>query len=143
MLLNLEARTGEDAIRELHAKLGRAAGAVTDREKFLADLVERAGIASVCIAPEIALPHARTAGVSRLVLAVGRSTDGVVFDAEHPGVRLVFLVGTPRDAVTDYLKLVAALSRQVRDPATREALISAATEGEFLSLLRPEVRARR
>jgi len=133
--LDLQARSGGEAIRELHDGVGLASGAVSDPPKFLADLIERAGVASVCIAADIALPHARTAAVGRMVLAVGRSDQGIVFDAEHPGVRLVFLIGTPKDAVTDYLKLVAALSRMLKDAALRQGLLSAKSEGEFLALL--------
>lgn len=135
VILNLAAKSGGEAIRELHGLVGLASGAVSDPPQFLADLIERAGVASVCIAGDIALPHARTAAVSRMVLAVGRSEHGIVFDAEHPEVRLVFLIGTPKDAVTDYLKLVAALSRMLKDAALRQGLMTAKTEMDFLKLL--------
>lgn len=135
VVLDLGAKTGEEAIRELHRRLGSASGAITDGPKFLDDLIERASVASVCIAGDIALPHARTTAVGRLVLAVGRSAHDIAFDAEHPGVRLVFLIGTPKDAVTDYLKLVAALSRLLKDPAVRRGLLAAKSEVEFLALL--------
>jgi mannitol/fructose-specific phosphotransferase system IIA component (Ntr-type) len=59
----------------------------------------------------------------------------VAFDAEHPRVRLVFLIGTPKEAAADYLKLVASLSRRLKSAATRKALLAALTEGEFLALL--------
>jgi PTS system fructose-specific IIA component/PTS system fructose-specific IIC component/PTS system nitrogen regulatory IIA component len=89
----------------------------------------------VCIAADVALPHARTAGVGRMVLAVGRAAQDVAFDPEHPGVRLVFLIGTPKAAVADYLKLVAGLSRLLKKPGVRAGLLTAKTEAEFLALL--------
>lgn len=131
LALELRATSGEEAIRELHARLGSAVGAVTDAPRFLADLIERAGVASVCIADGIALPHARTPAVSRMVLAVGRAAREVAFDAEHPHVRLVFLIGTPKEAVTDYLKLVAALSRGLKNGKFLDGLLAATTEAEF------------
>ncbi|MCX6951661.1 MAG: PTS sugar transporter subunit IIA [Verrucomicrobia bacterium] len=143
VILELRAKTGEEAIRELHDALGSAAGGVSDEPALLAELLARAALASVCIAPEVALPHARTAAVGRLVLAVGRSASGIAFDAEHPAVRLVFLIGTPKDAVTDYLKLVAALSRLLRAPVVRRGLITAKTEWEFLTLLRETMNQKR
>ena len=136
-MLDLSAASGEEAIKALHAKLGAAGGAVTNAPRFLADLLERAQVASVCIADDVALPHARTASVERMVLAVGRATTDIAFDAEHPHVRLVFLIGTPKAAVTDYLKVVAALSRLLKNPATRAALLTAPTEKEFRALLQP------
>lgn len=135
LALELQAASGAEAIRELHARLGAVGGGVTDAPRFLADLMERAAIASVCIAADVALPHARTAGVGRMVLAVGRSTQDVAFDPEHPGVRLVFLIGTPKAAVADYLKLVAGLSRLLKKPGVRAGLLAAKTEAEFLALL--------
>ncbi len=135
LALDLQATNGLEAVRALHASLGTANGAVLDQKQFLADIVERMGIATVCIADEIALPHARTAAVSRLVLGIGRMTSDVTFDTEHPRVRLVFLIGTPKEAVTDYLQLVAALSRLLKNAATRAALLAAPSEAGFRALL--------
>lgn len=141
--LDLRATSGEEAIRALHGHLGLAGGGVTDAPQLLADLIERAQVASVCIADDVALPHARTAAVERMVLAVGRATAAIAFDAEHPRVRLVFLIGTPKSAVTDYLKVVAALSRLLKDPATRNGLLLAPTETEFRALLARGATAKR
>lgn len=135
VVLDLHAASGEEAIRVLHGRLGAAEGAVTDAPRFLDDLLERARVASVCIADEVALPHARTAGVGRMVLAVGRAVGDIAFDAEHPRIRLVFLIGTPKAAVRDYLQVVAALSRLLKDPAARTALLATPTEQEFRALL--------
>ena len=135
LALELQATSGVEAIRALHARLGAVGGGVTDAPRFLADLVERAAMASVCIAADIAVPHARTGAVGRMVLAVGRSTQDVAFDPEHPGVRLVFLIGTPRAAVADYLKLVAGLARLLKKPGVRAGLLAAKTEAEFLARL--------
>ena len=135
LALELRAASGEAAIAELHGHLGSGAGAIDDEPRFLADLLERSRLASVCIADELAMPHARTAAVDRMVLAVGRCAQPVAFDAEHPRVRLIFLIGTPKDAAGDYLKLVAGLSRRLKSAATRKALLVAPTEGEFLAVL--------
>ena len=136
-MLDLRAGSGEEAIRALHARLGSVGGAVADAPQFLTDLLERAQMASVCIAADVALPHARTTAVNRMVLAVGRAVADIAFDAEHPGVRLVFLIGTPRSAVQDYLQVVAALSRLLKHPVTHAGLLAAPTEREFRALLQP------
>ena len=135
LALDLRASTGADAVRALHAQLDSAGGAITDPPRLLAELVERMAVSTVCIADDIALPHARTTAVSRLVLGVGRVTGGAVFDGEHPRVRLVFLIGTPKAAVSEYLRLVAALARWLKNTATRAALLAAPGEKEFRALL--------
>jgi mannitol/fructose-specific phosphotransferase system IIA component (Ntr-type) len=143
VLLDLPAGTAEDAVRHLHAELTAKVDALTDAPRFLAELLERMKVAPVAIADDIALPHARTDAVSRLVLAVARLADGVAFDPEHPQVRLVFLIGTPRNAVTEYLRVVAALTRLLRNPAARSGLMTATDETDFRSMLASSVAASR
>ncbi len=143
IVLGLKAATGEEAIRALQGELGAAAGGVADEGEFLGDLLERSRLASVCIAPEVAMPHARTAAVERMVLAVGRTVEGCAFDAEHPAVRLVFLIGTPKESATEYLKLVAALSRMLRTATVRQGLLAATNEAEFLAWLARGVKTKR
>ena len=133
--IDLKVASGDEAIRALHQRLRAATPDVKDAAQFLKDLLERAAIASVCIADDVALPHARTAAVNRIVLAVARTATPVAFDAEHPAVRLVFLIGTPKAAVAEYLQTVAALSRLLKNRATRAALLAAPTEAEFRAVL--------
>jgi mannitol/fructose-specific phosphotransferase system IIA component (Ntr-type) len=143
VLLDLPAGTADEVIRALHAGLVAGTAAVTDGPRFLADLQERMAVAPVTIADDVALPHARTDAVSQLVLAVARLKPGVAFDASHPRVRLVFLIGTPRGAVTDYLRVVAALTRLLRNPAARSGLMTATDEADFRSMLASSVAANR
>lgn len=133
--LGLRAESGEEAIRELHRQLAIQPGVVRDPALLLNDLIARARMASVCIADDVALPHARTTAVDRIVLAVARTEKGVVFDQDHPHIRLIFLVGTPKEGVAEYLQMVAAISRLLRNPIARGALLSAPDEADFRALL--------
>lgn len=133
--IDLKVASGDEAIRALHQRLRAATPDVKDGALLLKDLLERAAIASVCIAEDVALPHARTAAVNRIVLAVARTATPVAFDPEHPAVRLVFLIGTPKAAVAEYLQTVAALSRLLKNGTTRAALLAAPTEAEFRAVL--------
>lgn len=137
VVAELRATSGEEAIRELHAALCAATPDVRQPPLLLADLVERASESSVCITEQIALPHARTLSVERMVLAVGRSARGLPFDPAHPAVRLVFLIGTPRQQVAEYLKMVSTLMRFLKSAEVRQRLIAAGTEDEFRAALAP------
>jgi len=135
VMLDLTASSRESALRALHAQLAMIPE-VKDGERFLRDLLERVMVASVCIAPDVALPHARTDAVTRIVLGVARlAAPGVGFDGEHPNVRLMFLIGTPRQQVEGYLRLVAAISRLLKTEGARAALLAAPTESEFRAQL--------
>ena len=133
-MLDLPVTSGEAAIRALHARLALLPE-VTDPAGLMHDLMERTTVSSVCISADVALPHARTSAVSRLVLAVGRATPSVAFDAGHPAVRLVILIGTPKKQVTEYLQLVAGLARLLQPAPVQAALLAAPTEAEFRAVL--------
>ncbi len=134
-MLDLAVDSREAALRILHARLAAAPG-VTDPPRLLLDLLERAMVASVCIAPDVALPHARTTAVERLVLGVARlAAPGVAFDGEHPAIRLVFMIGTPRREVEAYLNAVAGISRLLKTDGAKEALFAATTEPDFRAAL--------
>jgi mannitol/fructose-specific phosphotransferase system IIA component (Ntr-type) len=70
-----------------------------------------------------------------MVLAIGRSTTGVWFENSGQSVKLIFVIGTPKRMVTDYLSVVGGLARLLKDSSTREKLISAPTVEEFIATL--------
>lgn len=133
--LRLAAKTGADAVRELHAGIGRTQP-VTDSSSLLRDLLARHAQGGSCLNRVVALPHARTAAVNRCVLAIGRSETGVDFDKQHHDIRLVVLTGVPIDAVTEYLKWTAHLVRTLRQEEIRRALFAAQTEAAFREIWR-------
>ena len=135
VVLDLEASSAEDAISLLHKRLAERPAVLLDAERFLADVKTRMRMASVCIADDIALPHARTDAVNRLVLAVARTRTPVPFDPRHPAIQLIFLIGTPKAAVTEYLQVVARLSRLLRNPSRRNGLLTTENEADFRALL--------
>lgn len=128
--LNLAARTASEVIRELHDGVSGADG-VTDSDSFLQALFDRQALGVNCLDAEIALPHARTTAVSRFILAIGRSANGVAFEGQYPAIRLVLLIGVPRDAVSEYLRWTAYLIRSLRSETFRQALLTARSEHEF------------
>jgi mannitol/fructose-specific phosphotransferase system IIA component (Ntr-type) len=94
-----------------------------------------AGFYNELLAREIALPHARTEHVSDLVLAIGRSSSGVNFEKDQQLVRLLFILGTPKNNPMGYLQVVSVLCKIFKNPVNREALLSAATPEDFAAVL--------
>lgn len=108
---------------------------VTGFDGFYAELLARDRLDTTCLGNEVALPHARTEHVKKLVLAVGRSDAGVLFGGGNQNVKLMFVIGTPKTAPADYLTLVSALCKILKVDATRAALLAAATPAEFAALV--------
>ena len=108
---------------------------VTNFAGFYEELLARERIESTCLGNEIAFPHARTDSLKGMVLAIGRSTSGVWFENSSQTVKLIFVIGTPKRMVTDYLSVVGGLARLLKDNATREQLIAAPNVEEFIAAL--------
>jgi PTS system nitrogen regulatory IIA component len=128
ILLDMKARDKEGSIRELGGQL-KDAHEVVDFDVFVADAIEREKIGTTGIGKGVAIPHARTDGVKSLVVAFGRSSEGVEFGSidEQPA-RLIFLIGTPKErAIEHYLRVLAHLTRLLRKEPLRDALLQAKT----------------
>ena len=90
---------------------------------------------TTCLGNAIALPHARTEHVRQIVLAVGRSHAGIPFDANGEIVKLFFVLGTPKSKPGDYLAVVSALCKLLRDSADRATFLAAETPEAFIAAL--------
>ena len=133
--LSVQATKRTVAINEV-AKLLESHPDVANFQGFYNELLARERLDTTCLGNEIALPHARTEHAKKIVLAVGRSTDGVLFENSNQTVKLMFVLGTPKNNPTDYLILVGALCRLIKDAASRDALMAAATPDAFITTVK-------
>lgn len=134
--LALPGGTPTEAILHV-ASLLRGDPRVPAWQKFFAQLTSRTPCVAGGIEFEICIPHARTDAVNAMVMAVGRSAEGVRV-ADPPPAHLthyVFVIGVPQALTADYLRIVGALARTFRDPAAERALRAAAAPADFLALL--------
>lgn len=136
VICQLDAQTGEQAIEALARLLHRNENGF-DWQAVVTTCNERERAYSTVIAPGLALPHARVAGLPKLMVAVGTSTAGIAFQAADRGpVNVVVLILTPKSAPGLYLQALAALMRHFSDPAAVQqvaALPSARAVCEFFS----------
>ncbi|MEO6244006.1 MAG: PTS sugar transporter subunit IIA [Opitutaceae bacterium] len=102
---------------------------------FYDELLARDRLDTTCLGNAVALPHARTEHVKQIVLAVGRSEVGIPFDANGEIVRLFFVLGTPKTKPGDYLAVVSALCKILKDPADRATFLSATTPEAFIAAI--------
>lgn len=133
--LNVRATDKTGALREV-AELLRAGNGVADFDTFFAEILERERISNTALAQDVAIPHARTEQCGEILVAVGRSTAGVDFEArEHQPVHLIFLIGTPKAMVTDYLRVVGNLARLIRQDSLRQKLLEAPDAASFIKVI--------
>ena len=133
--LDLTAPYEEAAIRAVTARLADNP-AVRDVNRLAAQVLEREKLSTTALGHGVAFPHARTGEVSQIVIAVGRSREGVVFRESGQRVNFLFVIGTPPDRVAQYLALVGRLARLLKEESLRAQLLAATTAEEFLTPLR-------
>lgn len=133
--LDLQARQKTDALREVASLLVQSKR-VTNFENFFSEILERERVSNTALGHDVAIPHARTDQCSEILIAVGRSVAGVDFESQgDPPVRLIFLIGTPKQMVAEYLRLVGNLARLLRQDALREKLLAAPDAATFIKLM--------
>lgn len=133
-LLNLRSREIDGVLAEMFGEAAKS-DAMTDRDRAWNDLLARHAAGPLALSSDIALPHARTSAVKRIIFLAARCDVGVAFDPQHPAVKLVFMVLTPKEQPGEYLQLVASLTARLRDPSVRERLLKAKNPEEFETAL--------
>lgn len=97
-MLNLRSREIAEVLKEMFGEAAKS-DAMADQEKAWDDLMARHAAGPLALSTDIALPHARTAAVKRIIFLAGRCEAGVAFDPQHPAVRLIFMVLTPKNSL--------------------------------------------
>lgn len=107
-----------------------------DQADVLARITEREQLGSTGFGRQVAIPHARIAGLTRPVAAVIRLDSPVDFDAaDGMPVDLVFGLLSPDGAGATHLHALAAISRMMRDERMHANLIAAPGSDALYSLL--------
>jgi len=132
---NLKAGTKNEAIEEL-VDLAARSNMVRDHDELLQSVLEREKLVTTGVGYGVAFPHAKTRAVKGIVIAFGRSEQGIDFQAmDKKPVRLFFLIAAPEDAIGAHLNVMARLSFQMRSEKNREKLLNARTAGEVFMVL--------
>jgi len=113
-----------------------AARVVADEETFFKAVMAREQLQSTGIGAGVAIPHARSEGIRRLTVVLGRSDKGVNFSAlDGKPVQLIFLVAAPQDAAGVYIQTVAKVARLVKSQTYMEKLLEAKSPEEVSEII--------
>ncbi len=127
--VNLKAKNKEAAIETLAAlavRGGRTSG-VSEKAIALA-LLERESQGSTGFGDEIAIPHARVAGLEAFVIFIAHVPKGVDYDSlDRKKVKLFFVILGPEDRPSEHIQILAALSRSLSGTTLKKELMAART----------------
>lgn len=130
--LAMSATDKAGAITEL-ARLVVASGRGTDLDQIVADVLARDAMGTPQV-EGVAIPHARTAGVSVASVAVGR-VGGIVFDPDEGEADTIFMILVPDSAADEHIVILQRLARRLMDPEFTAFLRDAKSAAELASAL--------
>jgi fructose-specific phosphotransferase system IIA component len=135
IMLDLPAASKSDALARIVDRLVDQKLA-DDRDELLADVNKREVQGCTAIGRGMAIPHARSKTLKRIIIAMARLRVGIDFAAEDgEPVRLVFLLGTPEGKAGEYLKVLARLSKLLRENGLCKELLKVDSPASVLELL--------
>ena len=136
VFLRLKAANKAALLSELANRAGLAAG--LDPAAVLAALQAREVLGSTGVGNGIAVPHARLEALSDIVGFFARLDRPVPFDAiDGRPVDLVVMLLSPPQGSGQHLAALAQVSRQLRNPATAEAVRGLEDAAAICALLSP------
>jgi PTS system fructose-specific IIC component len=137
----LDSAAGDrDALIAELVGLGVRTGQVDDPAVVLTSALARESLMSTAVGEGIAIPHAKSSGAARPMVAFAKARDLDWGSPSGDPARLVFLISVPEaDAGDEHLRILAKLSRALARPAVRESLTEATTAGQVLQALRAAV----
>jgi nitrogen PTS system EIIA component len=122
ILPDLAATTRDGALAEMSQQLA-ATGAIKDPAALTERLRERERLGCTGLGGGIALPHCKWKGIDDVLLAIGRSRQGVDFGSpDGVPVTLIFLLLSPVDAPGLHLQALARISRRLKSPGLAQSL---------------------
>jgi Kef-type K+ transport system membrane component KefB/mannitol/fructose-specific phosphotransferase system IIA component (Ntr-type) len=130
----LHAATPNEAIAELVRALGSL---LTGMKRLARDAVlDRELVAATGLGDEVAIPHAAVEGLEKPLLALGRSTQGIDFDApDGRPARFVFLLLIPPKEYDAEVRILASIARATYDERARADLVAASGIEEVTRVL--------
>jgi mannitol/fructose-specific phosphotransferase system IIA component (Ntr-type) len=131
----LKSKDKDGVIREL-VDLASRSSLVKDQDELCRDVIERENLVTTGVGYGVAFPHAKTRATRGIVIAFGRSDEGVDFDAmDKKPVHLFFLIAAPEDAIGAHLNVMARLSFIMKSEENREKLLEVKSPGELLQII--------
>ncbi len=132
---NLKSTEKGDVLKEL-VDLVSESNLVKDADQLLEDVREREELVTTGVGYGVAFPHAKTKATKGIVIAFGRSDEGIDFDAmDHKPVNLFFLIAAPEDAIGAHLNVMARLSYIMKSEENRQKMMEVTSPGELLQLI--------
>ncbi len=134
---NLNSTDKKGVLEELVTPVARISG--INHESLVRVLMEREHLGSTGIGGGIGIPHGKLKDLKSLILGFGLSRKGVDFESiDGQPTHIFFLLFTPANSTDLHLKLLAQISRILKNESFKEKLLNAADIDEISSIIGEE-----
>jgi PTS system nitrogen regulatory IIA component len=108
-------------------------------EEMVRVLMDRERLGSTGIGEGIGIPHGKMKNLESLYLGVGLSRKGIDFESiDGKPAHIFFLLVTPENSTGLHLKVLARISRILKNEPFREKLLDSADRDEIYEAIRKE-----
>ncbi len=137
ILADLKALDKKGVLEELVTPIARIAG--TNHDNLVKVLMDRERLGSTGIGEGVGIPHGKLNEIESLFLGFGLSHKGVDFESmDGQPTHIFFLLITPENSTSLHLKLLARISRILKNEPFKEKLINATSSNEIYSIIKEE-----
>ena len=138
IVADLEASTKTEALELLVNAMVTSIPAL-DTQEMLRVLLEREELGSTGIGDGIAIPHGKSQELTTIVSGFGLSKQGIDFDSlDGKPAHLFFLLVAPENSVGTHLKMLARISRMLKNVEFRQQLREANSQHEIYQIIADE-----
>ena len=137
ILVDLQAQDKKGVIEELAMPIAKLTG--VNHEELVRVLLDRERLGSTGIGGGIGIPHGKLKGLDGLALGFGISRKGVDFESmDGRPTKIFFLLVTSENSTGLHLKLLARISRILKNDPFKERLLEATDSDEVLRVIAEE-----
>ena len=134
---DLKSQTKKGILEELVVPVAQIAG--VDPEELVRVLMERERLGSTGIGGGIGIPHGKLKDLDSLVLGFGLSRNGVDFESiDKQATHIFFILITPEKSTGLHLKLLARISRILKNGPFKQRLMNATDGDEIFNIILEE-----
>lgn len=134
--LELKSKNREEVLVELSKLLEKSENIERENNDVYKALIDREKLGSTGIGKGVAIPHAKTENAKKLTVAFGISRKGIDFKSlDDENVSLFFVFASPNRDSQIYLKVLARISRLIREEEFRTRLYNCKTPKEVIDCI--------
>jgi PTS system nitrogen regulatory IIA component len=137
ILADLKGTDKKSVLEELVEPVARISG--ISENQLVKVLMERERLGSTGIGGGVGIPHGKLKALETLVLGFGLSRSGVDFESmDGKPTYIFFLLLTPENSTGLHLKLLARISRLLKNETFKEKLMTASDPEEIFRIIDEE-----